>query len=644
MKTSVDCHSTSSVQGSVEAPLMALVGSPNCGKTAIFNALTGSRQKVGNYSGVTVERKEGLVRGSRGSDIRVLDLPGTYSLDARTLDEEVARDVVLGRVARELQPHLLVAVADATNLERGLALVLELKNLGIPMVLALNMMDLARARGQELDLSVLSQELGVPVVATVATARQGTRDLLAQLESALEGVDRAPPSRTPQSWEKSSAEQVRARFGEVDRILSKCVKRAIAPTPWTDWLDRLVLHPIWGSLIFLAVVSLMFQALFTWASVPADWIEARVGDVSAFVGSLMAEGPLKSLLIDGILAGVGGVLVFLPQILLLFAFILALEDSGYMARAAFLMDRLMGKVGLNGRSFIPLLSSYACAIPGIMATRTIENRRDRLVTILVAPLTTCSARLPVYTLLIAAFIPADRSVGPLSLQAAVMLGLYASGLVLALVLAAVFRRTVLQGPRPSLILELPTYKWPSLMNLGFGLLERAKVFIRRAGTVILALTVLVWFLSSYPRAPEGSVGAPIDHSYAGKIGHAIEPLIRPIGFDWRVGVALIPGFAAREVMVSALATVYSVEAREGADEDAVQAELGPVLRGQWSLATAASLLAWYVVALQCLSTLAVAKRETNSWRWPAFMLLYLTALAYAFAFLVYRGVLALGWN
>ncbi len=644
MSTSVDCHSPASTSGNPDSPLIALVGSPNCGKTAIFNALTGSRQKVGNYSGVTVERKEGFVRGSRGTDIRVLDLPGTYSLDARTLDEEVARDVVLGRVAEDLRPHLLVAVADATNLERGLALVLELRDLGVPMVLALNMMDLAHARGQELDLGALSLEMGVPVVATVATARQGTRDLLSQLESALEGVDRAPRSQSGERWEKSTAEKVRARFGEVDRILSRCVKRAIAPTPWTDWLDRLVLHPIWGSLIFLAVVSLMFQALFTWASIPADWIEARVGDLSGLVGGLMADGPLKSLLVDGILAGVGGVLVFLPQILLLFAFILALEDSGYMARAAFLMDRLMGKVGLNGRSFIPLLSSYACAIPGIMATRTIENRRDRLVTILVAPLTTCSARLPVYTLLIAAFIPADRSVGPLSLQAAVMLGLYASGLVLALVLAAVFRRTVLQGPRPSLILELPTYKWPSLMNLGFGLLERAKVFIRRAGTVILALTVLIWFLSSYPKAPEGAPGAPIDHSYAGKIGHAIEPLIRPIGFDWRVGVALIPGFAAREVMVSALATVYSVEARDGADEEAVQAELGPVLRGQWSLATAASLLAWYVVALQCLSTLAVAKRETNSWRWPAFMLLYLTILAYAFSFLVYRGVLALGWN
>jgi ferrous iron transport protein B len=622
-----------------ESPLVALAGSPNCGKTALFNALTGGRQKVGNYSGVTVERKQGSVKMQDGREIQILDLPGTYSLDARTLDEAVTRDVLLGQARDERAPELLVAVADATNLERNLSLVLELKELNRPVVLALNMMDLAGSRGLELDLPTLSRELGIPVVPTIAVRKQGIQELLQQVEQLGRrgqlGDGSLVDTRLP--WRKPTSQEVQERFREIDRILKAAVRRPIQPTLWTDRIDRVVLHPVWGSLFLLTVLTVMFQAIFSWAEIPKAWIEAAIGWLGSSVSGALADGPLKSLLVDGIVAGVGGVLVFLPQILLLFAFILVLEDSGYMARAAFLMDRLMGKVGLNGRSFIPMLSSYACAIPGIMATRTIESRRDRLVTILVAPLTTCSARLPVYTLLIAAFVP-------LKFQALVMMGLYLGGILAALGVAVLLRRTLLRGPKPALLMELPTYKWPSPGNVFFGLWERARIFVRRAGTVILALSVVVWFLSSYPKPPQGATGPAIDYSYAGRIGHAIEPVIRPIGFDWRVGVALIPGFAAREVMVSALATVYSVEAKDGADPDALTGALGETLRKNWSVATAASLLVWYVLALQCLSTFAVARRETNSWRWPLFMLGYMTLLAYLGSFVTFQVFRALGWG
>jgi len=623
--------------------VIALAGNPNCGKTALFNALTGGRQKVGNYAGVTVERKEGGLVTPSGLKLSLLDLPGTYSLDARTPDEAITRDVLLGRVHGESRPGALVAVADATNLERSLGLVLELKRLGTPVVLALNMMDLARGRGLELDIEVLSRELGVRVVPTVAVSGEGLDALLDEVDRLL-GMEpgSAQPADPVGTGAAGCAEglAVRGRFKEVDRILNFSVRKAIAPTLWTDRIDALVLHPFWGALTLAVLLGVMFQAIFSWASVPADWIEASLSSSGAWLGSQLPEGPLQSLLVDGIFAGVGSVLVFLPQILLLFFFILLLEDSGYMARAAFLMDRIMGRVGLHGRAFIPLLSGYACAIPAVMATRTIDRPRDRLVTILIAPLMTCSARLPVYTLLISAFIPRKAVLGGLlNLQGLVMFALYASGIGIALVVAWILNRTAFKGDKSPLLLELPTYKWPNLKNLAIGLLDRSKIFVRRAGTVILSLSVLLWFVSSYPKAPEGAAEPAIHYSYAGKLGRAIEPVLEPLGFDWRVGVALVPSFAAREVMVSALATVYAVE---GGEEEAQTQALAGVLAANWSLATALALLVWYVLAPQCISTLAVVRRETNSWKWPLVVLFYLTALAYLGAWATYRAAVALG--
>jgi ferrous iron transport protein B len=613
-------------------PMIALAGSPNCGKTALFNALTGGRQKVGNYAGVTVERKEGTARSTTGFEIQVLDLPGAYSLDARSVDESVTRDILMGKNQDFSQaPDALIAVADATNLERSLSLVLELQIFGVPTVLALNMMDLAEKRGLKLDLDILARELGVPVVATVAVKNSGIPELMTRVESLLAQESKPRPALV---WKEPTIGQIHARFKEVDRILSLATRSPIQVNHWTDRIDRIVLHPIWGSLVLFVVLALVFQAVFSWAGPPADAIEALISVASAWVTQMMPEGMLRDLLVDGILAGVGGVLVFLPQILILFGFIIALEDSGYMARAAFLMDRVMSRAGLNGRAFIPLLSSHACAIPGIMATRTISNRRDRLATILAAPITTCSARLPVYTLLISAFFSPDAKVlGWFGVQGAVMLALYVAGIVFALLTAWLLKLTVLRGPKPELLMEMPTYKWPSMRNLGIGLTERAVIFLKRAGTVILSLTVVLWALSSFPKAPEGATEPAIYYSYAGKLGHAIEPVIRPLGFDWRIGVALVPGFAAREVMVSALATVYAVE---GNDDDAKAEALSGLLAKNWSLATAVSLLVWYIFALQCLSTVAVIRRETNSWSWPAFAMIYLTGLGYLASFVTYQ--------
>ena len=612
---------------------LALSGNPNCGKTALFNAITGGRQKVGNYPGVTVEKKEGLRIDANGESIRILDLPGTYSLDAKTPDEEIARDVILGRVDGEDQPDIFLAVVDATALERNLGLVLELLALKRPMVLAVNMMDLARDRGAEIDLDLLSRELGIPVLPTVAVKGEGVDSLIERALQVARMPGASEAAHVTKAWEKSTPDQVRDRFHAVDAILAKVVRRSPRPLVWSEKVDRIVIHPVYGSLILLFVLAVVFQAIFTWASLPSDWIKDGVAWLGVHVGALLATGPLQSLLVDGIIKGVGSVLVFLPQILLLFFFILILEDSGYMARAAFLMDRVMGKVGLHGRAFIPILSSVACAIPGIMATRTIENKRDRLTTILVAPLMTCSARLPVYSLLIAAFIPNVAVFGPMKLQGLVMLGLYLAGIVAVLTMAWIFKRTLLKGAPPPLLMEMPTYKMPAWRNIVFGLRERAMIFVRRAGTVILTITILLWFLASYPKAPLGSSEPPINYSYAGKMGHAIEPLIKPIGFDWRIGIAFIPAFAAREVMVSALATVYAVE---GKDKDSTAEALGETLRKNWTLPTALSLMVYFILSMQCLSTLAVTRRETNSWRWPAFMLFYMTALAYGASFVTYH--------
>ncbi|MCC7440712.1 MAG: ferrous iron transport protein B [Bdellovibrionales bacterium] len=624
---------------SVRLPLIALAGNPNSGKTALFNALTGSRQKVANYPGVTVERREGRLSTSSGKGLRVLDLPGVYSLDPQSPDEEVTRDVLLKRLPSEDAPEALVVVVDATALERSLALVLELKPVFPRMVVALNMADLAKARGQELDLQALSKGLGVPVVCTVATRGQGIIELLAEVERALEASPRAAAVAAAEPDHSVAA--ISARFAEVDRILKASRRHELAPSFWTERLDRVVVHPLWGSLLLGVVLAAVFEAVFTWAGPLQDLVDALFAWLGESATAWLPAGPLQSLIVDGIIAGVGGVVIFLPQIVLLFLFILLMEDSGYMARAAFLMDRIMGRVGLHGRAFIPLLSSFACAIPGIMATRTIENRRERMATMMVAPLMTCSARLPVYALLIAAFIPNRKVLGPFGLQGLTMFGLYALGVVSAMAVAWTLRLTALKGPQPHLLLELPTYKLPAWRNVLMGLAQRSWMFVRRAGTIILSLSIVIWFLASYPKSPEGAPGPAIQYSYAGRIGHAVEPVFRPIGFDWRISTGLIPGFAAREVMVGALATVYAVEAE---DEEKLQTALGDRLAGSWSLATALALLIWYVFAPQCLSTLAVARRETNSWAWTGFMLFYLTALAYVGAFIAYQGAVLLGWG
>ncbi|MDR3511588.1 MAG: ferrous iron transport protein B [Caulobacteraceae bacterium] len=614
---------------------VALVGNPNSGKTAMFNALTGSRQKVANYAGVTVERKEGQLVAASGRTVVVLDLPGTYSLRARSPDEVVTRDAVLGRLAGETPPDVVICVADATNLRLVLRLALELKAVGRPCVLALNMIDIAQRQGLEIDTDRLSRELSMPVVGTVATRRRGVETLVAEVEA--QAAEAAGAGAGPSAWREPSATEIRALHREAERILKAAVRPPKRPDTWTGRLDGVLLHPVAGVLILLAVLFLMFQAVFTGAKPIMDLITAGFDQLSLIVGHLLPDGMLKSLICDGVIAGVGSVVVFLPQIMILFLFIILLEDVGYMARAAFLLDRIMGGAGLHGRAFIPLLSSFACAIPGIMATRVIDNRRDRLTTILVAPLMTCSARIPVYTLIISAFIPQRTVWGVLSLQGLVFFGLYAAGLVSALLVAWVVRKIFWRGAAEPFLMELPTYKVPDPMNVARNVLQRGQIFLQRAGTIILSMMILIWFLSTVPGKPAGAVGPAINYSLAGMIGHAIEPVLAPVGFSWQMSVALIPGMAAREVAVGALATVYSV-AGEGGGE----AVLGSSLAAHWSLASALAFLAWYVFAPQCASTLGVVKRETNSWRWPIIMFAYMTALAYAAAFVTYHVALALG--
>jgi len=624
---------------SLSSPYVALVGSPNSGKTSLFNALTGSRQKVGNYPGVTVERKEGKLKTPSGKNIRLLDLPGSYSLHAATLDEGVTRDVLLCGHFENFPPSLLVAVADATNLERNLSFVLELKALQIPTILALNMMDLAKRRGLKIDLEILSKELGMPVLPVVATRKKGTEILVKEIEKALihspkveERVSKKNEERIPHSTPK---EQLKARYQKIDQVLRKATLKDLEPARWTDRLDRVVLHPFIGTILLYVILAMLFQAIFNLAVYPMDGVEWGIGKISIFVSGLLPEGWFHSLVVDGVIAGVGAVIVFLPQILLLFFIILFLEDTGYMARAAFLMDRHMRRVGLHGKAFIPLLSSFACAIPGIMASRTIEHKRDRTITILIAPLMACSARIPVYTLLIAAFIPNTAIWGPIRLQGLVMLGLYLFGAFFALVVAWILRKLFFRGPDPVFLLELPTYKWPSLKNVLIGMWERGKIFLRRAGTIILAASIVIWVISSYPKPPPDTPSDinPIHYSIAGRVGKFIEPAIKPIGFDWTIGIALFTGVVAREVIVGSLATIYAVEAGE---EGRTIKNLSQIVKERWSLATGLSLLIFFVFAMQCLSTLIVVRRETNSWRWPVFMFTYLTALAYGASFLTYH--------
>ncbi|MGJ7542679.1 ferrous iron transporter B [Variovorax sp. LT1R16] len=612
---------------------VALLGNPNCGKTALFNLLTGSRQKVANYAGVTVERKEGVLLTAAGRRVFVLDLPGAYSLNALSADEAVTRDVVTGR-SKELPPDLLVSVTDATNLRLNLRLVLEAKKLGLPMVMALNMTDMARKQGIVVDVAVLSRELGMPVIETVGVHTGGAKDLLAALDAPVVAAAVAAP------WVAPELDDVLATQREVRRILGLAVTEPVGSLATSDRIDRVVLHPLWGMAVLAVTLFLMFQAVFSWANVPMDAIKAATEWVGEAVKTVVPEGLLQSLLVDGIVAGVGGVIVFLPQILILFLFILALEDSGYLPRAAFLLDRVMGTVGLSGRSFIPLLSSFACAIPGVMATRTISNWRDRLTTIMIAPLMTCSARLPVYALLIAAFIPARTVAGVFNLQGIVLFALYVFGIVSAMAVAWVMKRFRDNTSHSPLLMELPAYRWPNLRNLALGLYERAWIFLQRVGTIILTLTILLWFLSTFPSPPEGATGPAIQYSLAGIIGRGLETIFAPIGFNWQISIALVPGMAAREVAVGALGTVYALSATG----DATATALEPLIAGSWSLATALSLLVWYVFAPQCISTLAAVKRETNAWKYVWIMAGYLFALAYGACFITYRIALALGWG
>jgi len=615
---------------------LSLVGVPNCGKTALFNRLTGSRQKVANYPGVTVERKEGRFVGPRtGRTFRVVDLPGAYSLEPATLDEAIARDVVIGRHAAEPPPDLLVCVVDATNLRLNLRLVLELKRLGRPMIIALNMSDVAAQRGYELDRAALERVLGIPVVPTVAVRAGGERELLEAID-ACGFTQRLTGARTPLAVPSATnAADIEATQREVRRVLHDSGYRVPARLATLAALDAIVLHPLAGPLLLATVLFLMFQAVFSWAKLPQNLINLGVQSLATHLASVLPAGPLRGLLLDGVVAGTGSVLVFLPQILILFLFILALEDSGYLPRAAFMLDRLMGRVGLSGRAFIPLLSSFACAIPGIMAARTIPSSRDRLATIMIAPLMTCSARLPVYALLIGAFIP-QRSLGIFNLRGLLLFALYVAGVASALAVAFVLKRTVMRGEYRPLLLELPEYRLPHLSNLLLGLWERTRIFLTRVGTIILSLMVVLWFLASFPAPPPGASGPAIQYSIAGLLGRGLEYLFAPIGFNWQISIALVPGLAAREVAVSALGTVYAMS---GSSD--VAGALTPVIAQGWSLATGLSLLAWYVFAPQCLSTLAVVRRETNSWRYPLYMALYLFALAYLGALLTYRLALLL---
>jgi ferrous iron transport protein B len=599
---------------------VALVGNPNCGKTALFNLLTGARQKVANYAGVTVERKQGHFLLD-DQQVQVLDLPGAYSLNATSPDEAITRDICLGRADIGFHPDVLVCVVDATNLRLHLRFVLELKELGKPMLVALNRMDAAAKRGIEIDIESLQAQLGVAVVPTVAIAAHGADALKKSLAAGAWSL----PAHDAPNGHADLHQRVRA-------VLAASVSMPRA-TSAKD--DALLLHPLFGPLLLAAVLFFMFQAVYAWAAPFQDAISASVAWLSAQIGRFMPEGLLLSLLQDGILAGLGTVLEFLPQILILFAFILALEETGYLPRAAFLLDRLMFASGLTGRSFIPLLSSYACAIPGIMATRSIQDPRDRLATILVAPLTTCSARLPVYTLLIGAFIPDSKVLGLFNMQGLVLFGLYVFGIVSLFAVAWIMKLFNRQKSDHALLLELPSYSLPNLRDLAIGLWDRTRIFLRRVGGIIFTLTVLLWFLSTFPAPPPGFTGPAIDYSFAGRLGHFLAPLFAPIGFNWQIVLALIPGMAAREVAVSGLATVYAISG------DASAEQLGLILASQWSLATALSVLTWYVFAPQCISTIATIKRETNSWKITGFAVFYLFGLAYLFAFLVYQLASAL---
>ena len=706
--------------------LVALAGNPNVGKTTIFNRLTGLRAHVGNYPGVTVEKKTGSLRGD-GPPVEIIDVPGTYSLDPKSLDEDIAYRVLVGRIADARRPDLVVCIVDATNLERTLYLASQVIDLGIPTILVLNMTDQAAARGIDVDAAKLSEELGLPVIPAAAVRGRGIDEIVSALRAPLpppaarrwqldsrvaERVDEiaagiaeaqpelpiaqhwsdalraiasdssvfleAPPSSAllqetiRQHREELEAEEVPYRHAEITgryRWITPLVARAttgraVGSITWSDRIDRVLTHPIAGPAIFFAILTVVFQAVFAWAVPFMDFID---GGFAAFGGALsraLPAGPVESLLVDGAIAGVGAVVIFLPQILILFFFLGLLEDTGYMARAAFLMDRLMRRVGLSGRSVVPLLSGFACAIPAVMAARTIENERDRLVTILVTPLMTCSARLPVYTLLISAFVPGDTVLGIFGRQGLVLFGLYALGVGLAVAAAATLKRFVVRGTPSLFVLELPPYRRPSLRDVWWRMVERSKLFLRRAGTIIFATSVVLWFLAYYPRPPEPvslAAGVPtvaavgdeaerdaLAYSIMGRIGHLIEPVIAPLGYDWKIGIALIASFAAREVAVSALGTIYAVSDADETSEPLIErlkADVDPVTgEPVFTPLVAASLMIFFVIAIQCMSTVAIVRRETGTWQWPLFLVTYLTTFAWIGAFVTYQGGRILGFG
>ena len=692
-------------------PVYALVGNPNCGKSTLFNALTGLKQKVGNYPGVTVEKKVGTTYSQHGQPMTVIDLPGAYSIAARSPDEAVTRDVLLGRREDTAQPDRILCIVDATNLERNLYLVHQVLDLGRPVIIVLNMMDLAGAAGLVIRASRLEQQLGVPVIACEAVngkgllelklamsrhdlplskhawdvpaaiapavteiqaslvSRDGKAPLIARAEALLLLTDldsvrvagsRPLSQRTDEilkSWQKRweaegtdwAGTLVGTRFDVIGKIAAEVVTRTGQTGPTTsDKIDAIVTHPVWGWMILGIVMTILFLSIFTFAQVPMDWIGARSDQLANWVKSVMPAGDLRDLLTDGAIAGVGGIVTFLPQILILFFFMGLLESTGYMARAAFIMDRLMSKVGLNGKSFIPLLSSYACAIPGIMATRTIEEPKDRLVTVLVAPLMSCSARLPVYLLMIAAIFPSDRV--PMIDKVAIMLLMYALGTGGAFFFAWLFKKTLLKGEPPIMIMELPPYHMPRLRDVVMHMVERALMFLKRAGTVILAISIVLWYLAAFPKAPANATATEqLHYSYAGRMGHAIEPLIKPLGFDWRIGVGLVTSFAAREVFVSSTAVVFSVENYDDKNSDvtplktALRNAKWPDGRALFTPLTCLSLMIYYVFAMQCMSTVAVVRRETNTWRWPIFQIAYMTGAAWILSFIVYQTGTALGF-
>ena len=609
-----------------DALRIALVGNPNCGKTSLFNHLTGTRQKVANYAGVTVERKVGQFTLPSGKPVRVLDLPGTYSLDATSPDEEITRDVVQGKIAEEGQQDAFLCVVDASNLNLHLGLVLEMIALGRPILLVLNMMDEARRRGMQINTQKLSERLGIPVVETVAVRHSGIENLMNALDQGKYSIPHTELSGLNGD-----------NHHKISTILHDVVHSVDQEDKRSDFLDKIFLHPVLGLVSLALMMFVVFQAVFAWAAPFMDGIESLFGWFGEFVGQHISHPLLNSLVVDGVIAGAGGVLVFLPQILIMFFFILVLEESGYLPRAAFLLDKLMFKAGLSGRAFIPLLSSFACAVPGIMATRSISDPRDRLTTILVAPLMTCSARLPVYALLIAAFIPEQLVWGVFNLQGLVLFGLYMAGIVSALLVSFVLKFFQTDKSQHMLLMELPSYRFPDVKSIWIGLLDRAKIFLKRVGGIIFALSILLWFLCTFPQPPEGATLPAIDYSLAGMLGHVMQPIFAPLGFNWQICIALIPAMAAREVVVAALGTVYALSAT---DDDAVAQGLASIISSDgslgWSLATALSLLVWFIYAPHCLATLATVKRETGSWKTVSFMTAYLFGLAYLMSFLTYQ--------